>query len=649
LLNLDQHATADEDLTLTRSANVALALAHQDWWGTYQIGHPEATVDLLVALALGPDTLQPYAGAFIGPDSRTAASTPGYFDTLVRARRVLVPVHALLITLTALLAWRLWGTAAGLVTGLLLALEPFLVAHGRILRTDALLSELLPVAMLAALVFWSKRGGWWALALASLATGLALLTKTPALALLGAIPVAALVGHQFEVRGSKFDAARSLRRLVQRPASNIQLRTAYRLLPTRLLVWAVGSIGVVVALWPAMWARPLRAIERMAVYSEEKGGSPMDAGGFFLGSPLPDPGHLYYLAVLPLRLSPLVLVGLIVWLVLRAPGARRGVGLMLLMALGLAAVFSFLPKKADRYILPVLPFLVIVAAVGLAALAERWRRFGLVTVLGGALAGQAALLALIWPYPLAFYNPLLGGGATATRLISVGWGEGLDQVARTLNALPDANRMTVSGAYPEVLQAQLRGRAVDLDAYDVADYAVTYVAASQRQLTDAALDAALAERLPIATVTIAGIPYADVYALEPPSFALGSDRTSSLRLRQIQLTPTLTTRGSNVSVQLAWEGAPTSGSSPTSSLVAELALIDGDDGMPATTMLVPIEADGRARAWSLKAPNRRDKFLLAVRVRDSDDTQWLPVTTWPLGSWHDPDRVVFHSAWVRVQ
>ncbi len=376
LLDLDQHATADEDLTLIRGANVALALAHQDWWSTYQIGHPEATVDLLVALSLGPDALQPYAGAFIGPDSRTAAATPGYFDTLVRARRVLVPVHALLIVVVALLVWRLWGSTAGLLSGVLLALEPFLVAHGRILRTDALLSELLPVAMLAALVFWSNRGGWWPLALSSLATGLALLTKTPALALLGAVPVAAFVGwkesgvrDQFDVRRSTFDVVRPLRRLIQRPTSNVQFRTAYG-----LLVWAIGSAAVVVAFWPAMWARPLRAIERMAVYSEEKGGSPMDAGGFFLGDPISDPGPLYYLAVLALRLSPVVLIGLVVWLLLRAPGGRRGVGLMLLMGVGLAVIFSLLPKKSDRYILPAIPFLVIVAAVGLASLAERWRR-----------------------------------------------------------------------------------------------------------------------------------------------------------------------------------------------------------------------------------------------------------------------------------
>src|SRR3954469_23665886 len=94
--NLDQHATADEDLTLIRSANVALAIEDRDWWGTYQIGHPEATVQLLVALGLGPDRLRPYAGDFLEPDSRTAAGVPGYFDTLVQARRLLAPVHALL-------------------------------------------------------------------------------------------------------------------------------------------------------------------------------------------------------------------------------------------------------------------------------------------------------------------------------------------------------------------------------------------------------------------------------------------------------------------------------------------------------------------------------------------------------------------------
>ena len=78
-------------------------------------------------------------------------------------------------------------------------------------------------------------------------------------------------------------------------------------------------------IWPAMWV-VLRALERMAVYTQEKGGSPMDAGGFFLGLPVADPGPLYYAVALPLRLSPLVLIGLLFWIGVAGarPSSRRG-------------------------------------------------------------------------------------------------------------------------------------------------------------------------------------------------------------------------------------------------------------------------------------------------------------------------------------
>jgi hypothetical protein len=592
-------------------------------------------VNLLVALALGPSALQPYAGEFLGPDARAAAATPGYFETLVQARRVMAPVHALLVSVAALLVWRLWGRTAGLLAGLLLALDPFLVAHGRILRTDALLAELLVVAVLASLAFWTGRAAIWALALCAAATGLALLTKTPALALLGIVPTMALAGAWLRPHPSPLPKGEGasglplLRLRVKRLGGGGLLLT--------LALWLVGSIGVVVALWPAMWARPLRAVERLAVYTQEKGGSPMEAGGFFLGSSVLDPGPLYYLVALPLRLSPLVLIGLVVWPFVRGVVARRGVGLMLLVGLGLAVVLALLPKKADRYVLPAMPFLTVVAAVGLAALAERWRDRGALGVVGATLAGGVALLTLVWPYPLAFYDPLLGGGPMAARLISVGWGEGLDQAAHILNALPNARGVTVASPYPEVLQAQFDGRAVDLDAYDLADYAVSYVAASQRQLADVSLDAALATRRPLSRVEIAGVPYAELYALERPAFGEG------LRLSQVAVSPSLTTRGANVSVQLAWEG-PSSGD-----LEAELALVDGGDGTPLATALAPVVADGQPRVWTVKTPNRRDKYIIAVRVRDRRDGRWLPVSVWPLGPWHDPDRLVFRSAWVRVQ
>ena len=158
----------------------------------------------------------------------------------------------------------------GVFTGLLLALEPFMVAHGRILRTDALLSELLLMAMLAALVFWSGRGAGGRWRSVRWRPELALLTKTPALALLAAVPMAAIAAPSPNPRPPHSGRGGIIRRL---------LPTAYC-----LLAWLVGSAVTAAVLWPAMWVRPLRAIERMAVYTQEKGGSPMDAGGFFLGT-----------------------------------------------------------------------------------------------------------------------------------------------------------------------------------------------------------------------------------------------------------------------------------------------------------------------------------------------------------------------------
>ena len=412
------------------------------------------------------------------------------------------------------------------------------MAHGRILRTDALLSELMLVAVLAALAFWSGRTGWWSLAVCALATGLAWLTKTPALALLGAVPAAAVAGvftrgaltpqPPLPVRGGGGGLAELCMKLV-----------------VGLMAWLAGSVLVVLAVWPAMWVRPLRAVERMAVYTQEKGGSPMDAGGFFLGLPVADPGPLYYAVALPLRLSPLVLIGLALWLGLRAPGLRRGVGITLLIGLGLAVVLAFLPKKADRYILPAIPFLIVVAAVGIAELATRWRQLKPAGAAGLVLAGEVALLTLAWPYPLAAYNPVLGGAPAATAAISVGWGEGLDQVAPVLNARPDGDFLTVSTPYPEVLQAQINGRAVDLDAFDIAEYAVRYVAADQRRLGSPALDTVLASREPLERVEIAGVPYAELYELDPPSFA------GNIQTRGIEVTPNVVGRRGTVTIKLA--------------------------------------------------------------------------------------------------
>jgi hypothetical protein len=388
----------------------------------------------------------------------------------------------------------------------------------------------------------------------------------------------------------------------------------------------------------------------MVVYTQEKGGSPMDAGGFFLGAPVPDPGPLYYVLVLPLRVGPLVLIGLAIWLLLRAPRARQGAGLVLLIGLGLATVLALLPKKADRYVLPAIPFLVVVAAIGMAALAERWRRPGPALgpaqgpAIGLCLVGvvELALLVSVWPYPLAAYNPLLGGAPTAARWVSVGWGEGLDQLAPVLNARPDAAMLTVSTPYPEVLQGQIAGRAVDLDEYDTADYAIRYIAASQRHLGGGPLDAALAGREPLRRVEIAGVPYAELYELDHPAFGDG------IQVRQLDLSPSVTPRRGWVTVRLALgPSGLTAAGAPLELAVALLNAADPTDAEATVTRAVL--PDGAISEVKLRAPNGLGRYVLGLSLRDAATGAQIAATSWPVGAPRLPDRLVYPSLDVRVQ
>src|SRR5205823_11675720 len=130
----------------------------------------------------------------------------------------------------------------------------------------------------------------------------------------------------------------------------------------------------------------------------------------------------------------------------------------------------------------------------------------------GVLVLQAATFLSVQPYPLAYYNPLLGGGTVADRLVLVGWGEGLDQVAAWLNAQPRAiGEPTIATSYHRVLQAQLQGSAVPLERVRMADYVVPYVNTLQRGDDNDVLAPYLDNGPPEYTVRINGIEYARVY------------------------------------------------------------------------------------------------------------------------------------------
>jgi 4-amino-4-deoxy-L-arabinose transferase-like glycosyltransferase len=208
---------------------------------------------------------------------------------------------------------------------------------------------------------------------------------------------------------------------------------------------------------------------------------------------------------------------------------RNSCILLLLFVVGFLLFLTLPSKKLDRYALPVFPALDLLAGLGYWAVGTRLLRalaarrpgaprlaaVGLVGLLGIA---QALPLLMVAPYPLAYYNPLMGGAPAAARVMLVGWGEGLDQVAAYLNAQPGARRQRIAIYFPLVLnfQGMVTGTVTSIGDPDPVDYVVDYVNASQRSQ----IPGAIVGQAPELAVRINGIVYARVFRMTPPRAAV---------------------------------------------------------------------------------------------------------------------------------
>jgi hypothetical protein len=171
-------------------------------------------------------------------------------------------------------------------------------------------------------------------------------------------------------------------------------------------------------------------------------------------------------------------------------------------------------KKFDRYLLPSVPALVILASLGWWLLAERLTR-PTVRAVGGVVLALLLVfpLASVYPYPLSYYNPLLGGGTAAQRSVMVGNGEGLDQAANWLAAQPNASVLRVSAHSWDILAGlvSVDGEPLREGIPDDADYIVTYGRRIQMHRWGQSLDRFLAANPPVYTVWINGIEYVHIH------------------------------------------------------------------------------------------------------------------------------------------
>lgn len=505
--------TWDEPVWAERSLAFLKALFYDDPAGTFQREHPGVVTMWAGAAAAALDDPQSRAasqmiGRSIGSLGQHLDPRSPYARLWTDWRRYLDPMRGAIAFLTALAIAAAWwllrplvGMRAATTAAALLAFDPYLLAHSRVLHLDAVAASLALVAVLL-VARWLPRGTPdhdkpWLLA-AGIVVGLAILEKSPMLVLgafVGTVVTARIAAAAWRGR-----------------ADGAVGGTIARWLGAAALL-AGAAVLTYLFVWPAMHVAPQETVRKMLAYAAEGAGQPREAV-FFAGRVTPDPGIALYLAAIPWRMTPLSLVGAAIGVVVAVREARRGRWTAAVL-LAWAAVFVLTmgagAKKFERYMLPALPALDVVAAVGLAAIVTSRRRGAI--VLAAAVALQSVAVIAHHPYYMAWYNPLLGSGPAAARVLPVGWGEGSDRVVDWLADHPgaDGGPAVVATASDTLITYRYEGAVVPPKRWRDAEWLVVMV--DDRQIGEPEeILAAVGDRPPEHVVRLNGIAYAWIWA-----------------------------------------------------------------------------------------------------------------------------------------
>lgn len=577
--NLNHFVTADEHNWLYRSGIFLRALLQADLPATSVWYTPAVTTTWLGSAGLAihyylhqPGIDRPFMEWLVA-FSRNKID----LEVLLALRWAMALFTAAMVGVVYGLARKLWSRPVALLGALLLLTEPHLLAVSRIIGHDAPLTFFTAASLLAffyarrqlinrrpsqsrnknltltpppPLPVW-KRGrrasdggegeytlfsgknlmpyGWFALS--GLFTGLAILSKAPALILLPFAGLAALL-----------DVAQNKNRLKPWLAA--------------LLVWGLVTWLTFILVWPAAWVNPLGQswFVISTAFLSSAGLEDADVQPYWS---IPDPGYFYYLLNGAFKISPFLMIGLILaavggWLALR----RRGVAWPRLLNsellwLGLFALLFGLMmtlgvKRSPRYILPAFPALAFVAAWGWLRLPLQVKPALLIAGLGLLAVGLTLNYA---PYYFTYYNPLLGGSLTAPHWVRVGWGEGLDELGRWLSRQPTALADRVGARYTATLYPFYPGQLASPTSKEL-DYVAFYIKQTQSGEPAPEILAYFQQYPPLHRVTLNGIEYAQLYpgpAMQPVEKRAGTNLPIAYRPHTIYAPI-----GGNLTVDLLW-------------------------------------------------------------------------------------------------
>lgn len=392
--------TIDEALWLDRSIGFGDALTRLD------LAHASATTD---GLATMPGVTTMWIGTLArlvhGGDLASAGG-------LHLAQLGVALVTAALIGIIVRLAWNWVGPVAATVAGVLLATEPFLVAHGAVLHTDELTALFGTITVIGVARLYGHGGTpitnptRWAI-LTGAAAALTILTKLSAGLYLPSLGLLVLIAL---VRGER------------------RRETA---------IAAGAAVAVIAILWPAIWADPGNQIDLLR-QSAELAETPHLT--FFRGEATESPGALFYPIAIPFRMTLWFLIATVLLAPLAFLHARRQALVLGLVTIVGLAVLTASTKTFDRYALPLLPMLALLVGIGVDRVVSR----GPAMRIAAGIATVGLALHSLTPSPLLYFNPMLGGPERVERTLIIGWGEGIFEALDRIRADEDGDCSAVT-------------------------------------------------------------------------------------------------------------------------------------------------------------------------------------------------------------
>jgi hypothetical protein len=533
VLHLSTFIGPDEKAIWGWGNRFALVIASGRWQETLiGDGYPAVTVMWIHTMGIGLKWLWLQLwGAGLPWEEVIGLDRP--VELYAERRLFLSLVNGLQVLAAYPLLRKLWdGRIAALAVGLM-AVEPLYLAFARMIRADALLAGFMLLSILAALVFL-KTGERRYNRLSGACAGLAALSKFSGGILALEIVFVYAVFAWLSVRKSQRRNRHTLRWWIG-----------------AVLGWGVSAAILFFGMWPAWWFQPAATFNLLLgkVVYHAVDAATLRADTYFWGSVRPfGPGLWFYPVLAVFRLTPWLLVGsgmvLAGWL-WRITRRRSAAWDWSALAIGFCVAAYWLAislpgQKFDRYFVPVIPGLAVLAALALAG-AARWfsrrmlSRFGpshpwpgfAFTALGLLMTGY---VATYHPLYSTYFSPLAGSSRFAQWALPVGNGEGVDEALKYLAALPRAgDSILLCGTNHPRCEPFFNGdvwHQEDLrsDRWFEADYVLWHVDEEQMRVFPEGVLAYLRRQPPIYVARHHGIDYAWLYAVPQPAFLTGGSK-----------------------------------------------------------------------------------------------------------------------------